>query len=228
MEFNKANDHKSVLKAYNLLLYFAGSMVMYEPTEECVVDFWSKGILKALPVKSSNARFLEAAAQLRQSCNDEKLCRVMLMKDYNRLLAAGGQYLAPPVQSNYIDVVLHKVSSKEKVGDFYDSYGWIKRSKYKTADDNLGIELLFLTLLIDKYISLDDSACQTEMKMEIRRFLKFHVLSWIPYWNALMQEHASTMCYKGIATLIFASCEDIFNLFEEALPELNFPSVFKN
>ena len=43
-----------------MLLYFAGSMIMYEPSEECVVDFWTNGILKSLPVSSSNPNFIQA------------------------------------------------------------------------------------------------------------------------------------------------------------------------
>ncbi len=83
----------SVLKGYNMLLYFAGSMVMYEPDEECVIDFWSKGILKALPVRSSNPRFMEAASQLRDSCKDKDTCREsfrMILKTLlNRCSVAG-------------------------------------------------------------------------------------------------------------------------------------------
>ena len=45
-----------------MLFYFAGSMIMHEPSEECIVDFWEKGILKNLPVSSSNPNFVKAAS----------------------------------------------------------------------------------------------------------------------------------------------------------------------
>ncbi|MCX6259712.1 MAG: hypothetical protein NTY95_02595 [Bacteroidia bacterium] len=77
MEAKAQKDQNALLKGYNMLLYFAGSMIMYEPVEECVVDFWSKGILKALPVKSNNTRFNTASSQLRESCKDKTLCRSM-------------------------------------------------------------------------------------------------------------------------------------------------------
>ena len=48
------NQENNILKGYNMLLYFAGSMIMYEPSEECIVDFWTNGVLKKLPVSSSN------------------------------------------------------------------------------------------------------------------------------------------------------------------------------
>ncbi len=102
MEEKKDIDQNSILKGYNLLLYFAGSMIMYEPVEECVVDFWSKGILTTLPVSSTNPRFIQAASQLRSSCQDVDLCVARLQEDYNKLFSASGLPFARPVKSSYV------------------------------------------------------------------------------------------------------------------------------
>jgi TorA-specific chaperone len=228
MEFNADKNQKNLLKGYNMLLYFAGSMIMYEPTEECVVDFWSKGILKALPVKSNNPRFFEASSQLRESCRDKTLCGKMLQDDFNRLFSASGQPFAPPLKSSYTDSTLAEALGAEKVADFYNAYGWQKRTHSNIPDDNLGKELLFLTLLNEKYLSMDDDACRSEMRNEIKRFIFQHILSWIPDWNNRMQEYAETLCYKGIATLIYACCEDIYDLMVNPKPEMNFTAEFKN
>lgn len=228
MDISSNKNRNTLLKGYNMLLYFAGSMIMYEPVEECVVDFWSKGILKALPVRSSNARFNTAASQLRESCRDKTLCSSILKEDFNRLFSASGKPLAAPLESDYIDNSLREVLNAEKVSDFYNAYGWMKRTKYNIPDDNIGIELLFLTLLTDKYISIDDEACSLEMRNEIRRFINQHILSWIPDWNDRMQKYAGTLCYKGIATLIYACCEDIYDLMGNPKPEMNFTVEFRN
>jgi hypothetical protein len=94
-------NHVNVLKGYNLLLYFAGSMIINIPTEECVIDFWLNGRLKKLPVTSSNPRFLKAAAFLRGSCEDKDLCRKNLSEDYYRLFDPDGLPLAPPFQGDW-------------------------------------------------------------------------------------------------------------------------------
>jgi TorA maturation chaperone TorD len=209
----------NILKGYNMLLYFAGSMIMHEPVEECVVDFWKNGILNNLPVSSSNPNFIKAASQLRESCADKTICQKMLHEDYVRLFAREYLPLAPAYESLYKK---NQYTSSDQfssnVTEFYNSYGWVSKFKGKIKDDHLGIELLFLTRLIDKYFVLDDEACNVEMRKEIVRFIDLHILSWISEWNKKVQAHSDTLCFKGIGTLILACIEDLFALFSQSSP----------
>jgi len=199
-----------------MLFYFAGSMIMHEPSEECITDFWTKGILKNLPVSSSNPNFVKAASQLRDSCVDKTICGKILREDYIRLFAREELPLAPAYESLYQNNgQLNSSHHAASVTEFYNSYGWESKFKGKIKDDHLGIELLFLTLLIDKYLVLDDEACHVEMGKEIRRFIDHHILSWIPEWNKKVQAHSNTLCFKGIGTLILACSEDIFTIFDQ-------------
>lgn len=209
-EFRQHN----ILKGYNMLLYFAGSMIMHEPVEECVVDFWKNGILKNLPVSSPNPNFIKAASQLRGSCADEKVCQKMLHEDFIRLFAREELPLAPAFESLYRKSSYTGSDQADgNVTEFYNSYGWISKFKGKIKDDHLGIELLFLTIMIDKYIVLDDEACSNEMRKEILRFIDLHILSWVSEWNKKIQSHSNSLCFKGIGTLILACTEDIYALF---------------
>lgn len=202
----------NILKGYNMLLYFAGSMIMYEPSEECITDFWTKGVLKNLPVSSSNPNFIKAASQLRESCIDKKVCGQTLLEDYTRLFSMNDSSLAPVNETFYTKHRYIAGNLENNVTEFYRSYGWVSKFKGKIEDDHLGVELLFLTLMIDKYQLLDDDACRREMEKEIQRFIDVHILSWIPEWNRLVQDNSNTLCFKGIATLILACSEDIFSI----------------
>jgi TorA maturation chaperone TorD len=199
-------DQGNLLKGYNMLLYFSGSIILNEPTEECITDFWSAGRLVQLPVSSSNPRFLLAASLFRESCSDKVLCRKKLSEDYFRLFNNKGLMLAPPYKSRFID---YSMNTAEDVSEFYDIYEWKSGIRGTVPDDHLGIELLFLTYLIDRYLQLDDDPCIREMRKEIRRFIKDHILSWMPLWNDSVQEHSGSYCYKGIGNLIYASVEDL-------------------
>ncbi len=223
------NQNRNILKGYNMLFYFAGSMIMHEPSEECIVDFWEKGILKNLPVSSSNPNFVKAASQLRDSFADKTMFGKSLHEDFLRLFARQSPALAPAYESLYKKTIYSSSNhSSSSVTDFYNSYGWESKFKGKIDDDHLGIELLFLTLLIDKYLVLDDEACQREMSMEIRRFINYHILSWIQEWNKKIQIYANTLSFKGIGNLILACAEDIFGLFEQKSPVVSSMSHLKN
>ena len=205
------NNRRNLLKGYNMLLYFAGSMIMSEPTKECVVELWTNGNLKKLPVSSSNPRFIKAASLLRDSCPEKTQCLASLQDDYYRLFSETGLPLAPAYASIYIKK--GQQESHLKVSDFYNSYGWTTRLRGKIPDDHLGIELLFLTRLIEKYLLLDDEPCCCEMQKEIHRFIDNHMLIWVPAWNNDVQENSHSICYKGVGTLIHACLEDIDSVF---------------
>jgi TorA maturation chaperone TorD len=222
----KQQSHNE-LKAYNMLLYFAGSMIMYEPNEECLLDFWKQGIIAKLPISSSNPNFARAASQLQQSCADKSLCLNNLREDYSKLFNGHGLPLAPAYESLYTSEIAMK-HNLSPVTDFYDSYGWVSKYKGKVSDDHLGIELLFLTKLVEKYLDMDDQVCLVEIRSEIRRFIEEHIFSWIGIWNQKMQEHSQTLCYKGISTLIYACVEDIYSLCDNnTIMEMQ-PDFLKN
>jgi TorA maturation chaperone TorD len=215
----KRSDHTNLLKGYNMLLYFAGSMIMYEPSEECVIDFLSDGILKRLPVSSDNPRFFKAAALLRETCSDREFCREMLIKDFNNLFSSDGLLLASPIKSAYKKKAVPEVSGGG-VSEFYDSYGWKFKLREKVPDDHLGIELLFLTKMTDKYLQLDDIPCRTEMQKEIHRFIDSHILQWLPEWNDRVQDNALSIYYRGIGYLILACVEDLYEIYDYRSREL--------
>jgi TorA maturation chaperone TorD len=209
-------SHNNILKGYNMLFYFAGSMIMHEPSEECVTDFWEKGILKNLPVSSSNPNFVKAASQLRDSYTNKSMFGKLLHEDYIRLFSSQTPALAPAYESRYTKVESgNSVHHFSNVAKFYTAYSWKSKFNGKISDDHLGIELLFLTILIDRYMILDDEACRVEMRKEIRRFINDHILSWVPEWNRKIQVHAKTLSFKGIGNLILACSEDIFTFFNQ-------------
>lgn len=224
---NKKSPDHNILKGYNMLFYFAGSMIMHEPSEECIVDFWERGILRNLPVSSANPNFVRAASQLRESFVDKILFGKRLHEDFLKLFSQNSPALAPAYESHYVKEA-NVGFNKPHITEFYDSYGWKSKFKGKIADDHLGIELLFLTLLIDKYLILDDDVCREEMRKEIKRFIRSHILSWVPMWNNQVQIHANTLSFKGIGNLILACSEDIFGLLDQKTASTVTLNVLKN
>jgi TorA maturation chaperone TorD len=214
---NSESEYHNILKAYNMLLYFAGSMIIQEPSAESLKDFIENENLKNLPVSSSNPTFITAASQLRESFSDKPIPLSLIREDYLRLFKGNKTALAPAFES--LHRTCRDINPGQKIAsvtEFYNSYGWVSKFKGKIEDDNLGVELLFLTKLIDNFLVLDDEICEVEMRREIRRFIDFHLLSWIAEWNRKVQIHSNTLYFKGIGTLILACTEDIFNLLAQS------------
>ncbi|MBE0673113.1 MAG: molecular chaperone TorD family protein [Bacteroidales bacterium] len=209
----KEEEKENLLKGYSMLLYFAGSMVMFEPVEECITEFWRNGILKKLPVNSHNPRFINAAAELRDSCDDPSTCLAAMRNDYLKLFTGAGSALAPPYESVFLGnehIIFDKPTLE--VREFYRVYGWKSRFEGKIPDDHLGTEILFINLMVDKYLSLEDEACRREMRNEMLRFIEGHPLKWIGRWQEEVSKHAATKCFRGIALLLYASLEDMVSI----------------
>jgi TorA maturation chaperone TorD len=206
----KEKEFHNVLKGYNMLLYFAGTMIMFDPSNECIYDFWTEGILKKLPVKSNNPLFHQASSLLRQSAEDKDIYSRM-KEDYRRLFDEKGLLLASPHKSAYVGLSDFG-DINDKVEDFYKSYGWKSRFHGMIKEDHIGIELLFLSIMIDKLLEFDDDVCNKEMKKEIRRFIRNHMSNWIPEWNRRVQENSFSASYKGISSLVLSCTEDISDL----------------
>lgn len=202
------NEQANLLKGYNLLLYFGGSMIMSEPTDECVIDFWANGSLNKLPIKSANPRFLMAASLLRDSCHDKVTCKSLLSSDYRKLLDLAANPMAPAVASAYMKIGAGSNDITSEISSFYKTYGW-EPNKALVPADHLGIELLFLTKLVDKYLVLDDAPCINEMKNEIVRFIDRFLLPWLPEWTEKMNALSASDSFRGISILIYACIEDI-------------------
>jgi TorA maturation chaperone TorD len=209
------DKERNILKAYNMLLYFAGTMIMWDPSIECIHDFWNEGILKKLPVSSRNPRFMIAAALLRESIDNDETTIKNMTDDFHSLFTLASGALVPQVESEFrIKNFMPHGTDIPDVLKFYESYGWKSKFKNHFPDDHLGVELLFLTLMTEKYLDFDDYACRYEMGNEIIRFINTHILSWVPLWNEAIQINAKTQSYKGIAALIVACCEDIYSIME--------------
>jgi TorA maturation chaperone TorD len=217
----------NIIMAYKMILYFAGSMITYEPSRECITDFWGKGMIRNLPVYSANPMFIKASSQLRDSCTDNEKCLKLLTNDYRRLFASKDAGLAPAYESFFSgnNTGNHKALT---VSEYYQSFGWTPHFNKITESDHLGIELLFLTHLIEKYAGIEDDACRREMQNEIVWFIDNHLLSWLPEWNKKMQDNSISLCYKGIGNLIVAASQDLRSIFINRNRDLAITGNIKN
>ncbi|HDZ40164.1 MAG TPA: hypothetical protein ENH59_00570 [Bacteroidetes bacterium] len=208
--WNKIDDN--FFTAYNMLLSFAGSFILYQPQKDCISDLVSMDLFKKLPVDSDNPKFVRASCLLRKIDPEHPLDYDEIINDHLELFGGKGQAKAPPYSSVYLspDHIMNDTVSME-AGKLYHAYGWKSRFEGKIPDDHLGIELQFINLLLNKYTELDDEICRKEIRNDLVKFIDSFINPWINEWNTAVQEHARSDFYKGLGFLITSGMEDIWS-----------------
>lgn len=203
-------DNDNILKGYSMLLYFAGSLILNEPQEDCINDLASSNMFWKMPLKSNNPDYIIATSFLHHINDTMEIDYHEIKNDYLTLFGEKDKPLAPPYKSVYLSdehLTNHKQAATLK--HIYKTYGWHSPACGKIHEDHLGIELLFLNLLIEKYFDMDDGICKKEIKTDIKKFIKNHLASWVSDWNRDIQKNASSNLYRGIGYLVTACISDI-------------------
>ncbi|HCC70272.1 MAG TPA: hypothetical protein DEQ09_03855 [Bacteroidales bacterium] len=196
--------------AYNMLLAFAGSFILYEPQKGCISELIDDDLFKKLPVESNNPKFIKAASYLRNIDPEHPLDYDQIIEDHLELFGGKGKPLAPPYGSVYMSVDHLYDNTSVEVRKLYNAYGWKSRFEGEIPDDHLGIELQFINLLLDKYPQLEDDVCRKEIRSDLAKFIETYIEPWIDEWNKLIQSNAVSDFYKGIGYLTVAGIEDIY------------------
>lgn len=214
--FNQIDTN--LFKAYNLLLTFAGSFLLYQPHKGCINDLVEVDLFKKFPVDSDNPKFIRALSLLRDIDHDHPLDYDQVIEDHLELFGGKGKPLAPPYSSVYLsaDHIMNDKASTE-VRKLYYAYGWKSRFEGEIPDDHLGIELQFINLLLDKYPELEDEVCITEVSKDLVKFIDKYINPWINRWNESIQKNARSKFYKGIGYLTVSGIEDVYSMIKQII-----------
>jgi TorA maturation chaperone TorD len=91
------------------------------------------------------------------------------------------------------------------VREFYRRHGVQVPDWRQRADDHLTHELEFVALLLER-----------EQAREAARFLKTHLMSWLPQFAGRVVQRADTPFYAALAALTLSACEAC----QQALPDV--------
>jgi TorA maturation chaperone TorD len=129
-----------------------------------------------------------------------------LKADYLRLFIGVGKVLAPPWESVYFgdDRLLFQEQTIQ-VREWYRKYGLQIEKLHHEPDDQIGLELSFLANLAQLAVQAAerrDEAELTRLLHDQQAFLTEHPLRWAQAWCDLVDRHARTDFYRGIALLV--------------------------
>lgn len=206
---NSINTPEELLQAYTSLFLFLGSSVSMEPGESGLPHLCDAGLLRNLPVGSTNARFEMASRLLKSPCPVKHQCHLAVGDNYRQLLAGNEPAGAFPAASYWVKTGRPAEEHHGELTGVYHRYGYSKADDCGLAPDHLGIQLLFLNLLLEKYLTEDDYEIRAMIGRDLVRFISEEMLNWLPRWAEAVSEKSRTKCYTGISGLIIGGLEDV-------------------
>jgi TorA maturation chaperone TorD len=106
---------------------------------------------------------------------------------------------------------------------WYRRFGLETIEYRKEPDDHIGLELAFIAHLARLGLAAQEAG-NTERLDEIleaqRGFLSEHLLRWGPLWCSLVEEHAQTDFYRGLALVLRGALLEIAEILNVRVPDI--------
>ena len=198
-----------LLQAYTAMFMFLGGSVSLSPEESGLPGLCDSGMLRNLPVESRNNTFQKASRLLRSPCPLKQQCLFYVGENFKTLLSAGKNSPAYPAGSHWFNPGTDNGEHRRILSEVYSRYGYSRTEECDLEADHLGIQLLFVNLLIEKYLTEDDYEIREMIRKDLVAFIKEEMLTWLPRWAEKVSERSVTKCYTGISGLIVASLVDV-------------------
>jgi len=217
--YNSINTPEDLLQAYTALFIFLGGSVSMSPEESGLPHMCDSGLLRNLPVESQNTTYGSASRLLRSPCPFKAQCHHTVSGNYDSLFSGNRGAYAYPAASRWNGTGKVSETTAEEhhviLGKLYSQYGYGSSQDCDLEPDHLGIELLFVNMLLEKYLAEDDSAVKNIIRDDLVDFINGEMLSWLPRWAEEVSEKSVTKCYTGISGLIIGALEDVRNILSD-------------
>ena len=131
---------------------------------------------------------------------DEHRCADDLAADYAGIYLTHAMRAAPYESVWRDEDQLMMQGPTFAVREFYQRHGMVVHNWRHMPDDHISHQLNFVAVLIER----------GELK-EAARFLKTHLLTWLPLFTQRVEERSKTSFYAALATLTLACSQECLN-----------------
>lgn len=204
------HDWLTLLTGEALLFGLLGKALYSNPEEEWLQPLVDEQVFIESPFASNWPEIIEGLSRLTDWANgwqggEKAESLVNLKTDYVRLFSGIGKSPVIPWESVYFsDNHLLFQEQTLDVRAWYRRFGLEAEKIHREPDDHIGLELLFLSHLAAlgiQALNEQDNVRFEELLDAQREFFKKHIGIWAPMWCNLVEKHAQTDFYKGLASL---------------------------
>jgi TorA maturation chaperone TorD len=146
-----------------------------------------------------------------------------LQVDYTRLFVGIGKTLAPCWESVYFNEGRTIFQEQTlQVRQWYRRFGVEPEKLYSEPDDHIGLELSFLAYLAKLGLQALEENDETRLEQTLqaqRQFIAEHPMKWVSDWSGLVNQHAKTDFYRGLALLTHGALLVIAQQLQTELPK---------
>lgn len=208
-----------------LLLGLLGKALYLVPDKEWLDPLVDDELFAQSPFAGDQIFVLKGLALLSawsHSFNENSLSELKI--DHTRMFTGMFKIPTAPWESVYFsDERLVFQEGTLDVRAWYRRFGLETIEYQREPDDHIGLELLFMAHLA----GLGLAACEAgdlERLNEIfeaqRGFLSAHLLRWGPLWCSLVEEHAQTNFYRGLALVLHGALLEMAKILELRVPDI--------
>jgi len=209
---NALEDLEVTLVARTALYRTMHRVMGSEPTEEIVDTLISEAFTNVchlfLPLSSDLEKSFEGIRACTSRLAEENDMTAYLNGIYYSLFMGPGKMYAPPWETLYVSKE-HALFQKTTLAlrKSYVAHGFIPQSYPHVADDHVGLELHFVSLLaqnmVDAYRSGDYPAL-TSLAKASGDFLGEHLTRWLPPFLTALNEAPDASLYRECMTYLHA------------------------
>jgi TorA maturation chaperone TorD len=210
MERDDNTEWTSFLTGEMLLFSLLGQVLYVEPDKKQLQSLFDEDVFSESPFGAEQPDVVRGLSLLQkwgqQARGDSDADSFKALKEDHLHLFIGVDWvLAPPWESVYFNE--KRMLFQEQTLDvrkWYLEYGLIPEHVYKEPDDQIGLEMAFLSHLARlglEALGRQDQHTLDEMLEAQREFASQHFLRWAPIWCDLAEKNAKTDFYRGLACL---------------------------
>jgi TorA maturation chaperone TorD len=215
MDEEKTGRIVEYLVGESLYLTLLSRLLAKAPSPELLKGIVTDALLADMPFareQPSTVEGLRLVDEWATNCASESVNDVQA--DHFRLFIGVGMPTAPLWESAYFGAEGNLVFQKETllVRDWYRRYGLQVRDLHHDPDDNLAYELEFMAELATCACKAFEAGNEAEglgFVAAQAAFLDEHPYRWAFEWCTMVQSHAKTKFYRGVAKLVAGALEEL-------------------
>ena len=194
--------------SFRATLYSSLASYLLEPIQKENKEILSRKFWEDFPIEAANPKLqagldqlIACTSKLDELSTDEAVEKVMV--EYTELFLGPGVPKAPPIESFYRSGKKYYFGPETTAMKYnLNRHGLESKNKDKEPEDHLGLELLFVSMLTEKLLSLEEKEHMTIIREQIP-FMGKHLIGWIPELCEDAKKYGSVGFYGGLIEVIW-------------------------